>query len=103
MLASFLFAGNCGRTEHGDFIYWPKIIKSYIRLGVNDFDKDLANSKVYEIEKIIRPKKAYPSGGYRVMKNIFLFHIPIKMFLTFQPKNIKLCIKEFFRTMEESI
>ena len=29
------------------------------------------------------------------MKNIFLFHIPIKMFLTFQPKNIKLCIKEF--------
>ena len=72
MLASFLFAGNCGRTEHGDFIYWPKIIKSYIRLGVNDFDKDLANSKVYEIEKIIRPKKAYPSGGYRVWK-IFLF------------------------------
>ena len=66
MLASFLFLGNCGRTEHGDFIYWPKIIKSFIRLGVNDFDKDLANSKVYEIEKIIRPKKAYPSGGYRV-------------------------------------
>ena len=49
-------------------MYWPKIIKSYIRLGVNDFDKELANLKVYEIEKIIRPKKAYPSGGYRVRK-----------------------------------
>ena len=67
----FLFAGNCERTEHGDFVYWPKIIKSYIRLGVNDFDKELANLKVYEIEKIIRPKKAYPSGGYRVRKKYF--------------------------------
>ena len=38
---------------------------------MNDFDKELANLKVYEIEKIIRPKKAYPSGGYRVQKKYF--------------------------------
>ena len=47
-------------------MYWPQIIKSYIRLGVGHFYRELADTKVYEIEKIIRPRKAYPSGGYGV-------------------------------------
>jgi hypothetical protein len=56
----------CERTEHNDFVYKPGKVKSYIRLGVGNFYKELADTKVYDIEYIIRPRKAYPSGGYGV-------------------------------------
>ena len=57
---------RCQKTELGDFVFYPDKIKSYIRIGIKNFMKELKTSKAYEIEKIIRPQKAYPSGGYGV-------------------------------------
>ena len=65
-MSTFFVGAFCERNKYGDFVFWPKVIKSYIRLGVGHFYRELADTKAYEIEKIIRPRKAYPSGGYGV-------------------------------------
>ena len=46
--------------------FCKSITRSWIRVGVRNFVKELKSSKPYEVEKIIRPGKAYPSGGYGV-------------------------------------
>ena len=51
---------NCSRNNFGDFVYKPIEIKSHIRLGISNFYNELADAKTYEIEKIIRPRRAYP-------------------------------------------
>ena len=73
---------ECEENEHFDFIIIPKEVKSYIYLNVQDFIKNQGNHEKYEIKKIIRPNKAYPSAGYGVCKtqlyNIGFTYILVK-------------------------
>ena len=57
---------QCQENEHLDFVIFPKEVKSYIYVNVQDFTKNQGNHQKYEIKRIIRPHKAYPSAGYGV-------------------------------------
>ena len=57
---------RCNVNKHGDFEIIPKSTNSYIYVNVQDFVKDQGNHEKYEIRRIVRPKKAYPSAGYGV-------------------------------------
>ena len=54
----------------GDFVYFPNDVKSHVRLGISDFYQELAEARTFEIEKIIRPREAYLSGGYGVINSL---------------------------------
>ena len=38
----------------------------HFRLGLSNFITESKKAKAYEVEMIVRPKEAYPSGGYGV-------------------------------------
>ena len=59
--------------------FCKSITRSWIRVGVRNFVKELKSSKPYEVEKIIRPGKAYPSGGYGVSIKKFSSFVKLAM------------------------
>ena len=59
-LKSCIKGANCSRNNHGDFVYKPTDVISHIRLGMSNFYTELADTPTYEIEKIVRPRRAYP-------------------------------------------
>ena len=59
-------AAKCTRNDFGDFSLKLFKLPSHIRLGVSHFFEELADTKAHEISEIIRPRNAYPSGGYGV-------------------------------------
>ena len=61
---------RCYRNKANDFVYEPQDLPSYVRLGVGNFYKELSDAKAHQIEYIVRPREAYPSGGYGVRQVI---------------------------------
>ncbi len=39
-----------------------------VRLGLADFNEETSKSLVYKVKRVVRPAKAYPSGGYGVCR-----------------------------------
>ena len=57
---------TCNRNKYSDFEIIPGEVHSYIYVNVQDFIQDEGRHEKYEIRRIIRPRKAYPSAGYGV-------------------------------------
>ena len=61
---------KCNRNIYLDFEIIPEEVKSYIYVNVQDFIQDQGKHEKYEIQRIIRPRKAYPSAGYGVSQKV---------------------------------
>lgn len=86
---------SCSTNSKGDFIYKPGNIKSHIRLGITDFYEQLADAQTFEIEEIIRPREAYPSGGYGDYGGIDVILIKLK-----KPVNVNVNVPICLPTMD---
>ena len=56
----------CQINQYGDLEIFPKHVKSYVFVKVNDFEKEYKNLTHYSIKRLIIPQDAYRGGGYKV-------------------------------------